>query len=151
MWDNFGLYCSCSPKLPCIHDGFYCNVNEKDQPWKGLFKPQKINSHVENSNHKKISSTCNNNNMYRISIEKYTIYYLDLLIGSILNLLWNKAIIFKMCFANLSRNFNKFRLLENKMKLKMLEFRNLMPFFIFAYWNCKTKILWNTISLNLQN
>ena len=38
MWGNFGLFCSFSPKLPRIHVGLHCNANEKNWPWKGLFK-----------------------------------------------------------------------------------------------------------------
>ena len=35
--------------------------------------------------------------------------------------------------SSLSRNFKKFRLFENDMKLRTLESRNLMPFFIVNY------------------
>ena len=54
--------------------------------------------------------------------------------------------------ANQSRNLNKFRVISrNKMRLKTLESRNLMPFFIVAYLKRENKIPRITVSPNWRN
>ena len=113
------------------------------------FKHAKFNTHIENSNYRKKWITFKNYNwLYMIRVDKFDMLlagftgtFHSMTVSSVVKKHYNMRF---ACFI-LSRYFKKFRRLKTKIKLRTLELRNLMSFFILAYWSRKNKHPRNTL------